>query len=405
MEDIIDTFQKSILEEVNKQRLELNKLSVLLHQNIEDNANIPNAIAPVVTLADIHRGVSALVDEKNCLSRKYAFLDTQYRSVIKENAMLEVQNTKMDAMLKGYLIKYQPAVPLVPIQVRELLASQNANQNRDMVANDPNRKQLPVVSDDSASDSDMDDHCRNGRNSKCNQVATKTQALRPVPKEEQHQASHSRSHQSRDSSPIEPPEPVQVIEVSDADTQLYVCSELECDEIFTRKSRFDYHMKGHAGAHGKYGQGNRTKLGIKVLPKRKPLNGLKSAPAAGKRIKPKVRKQSRTGTKSASIVNKKRSRIVQDETGDEKEFICVIARCGKQFATKIQLQRHVQRHPENAKFCCNHKGCEKKFGFKADFKRHVLIHTGDRPFVCTAVGCTQKFTLKGNLLFHMKHLH
>lgn len=381
MEDVINAFQKSILEEVNKQRSELNKLSELIHQNIEDNANIPNAAAADVTLADINRSVSALVEEKNCLSRKYAFLDTQYRGLIKENALLEAQNAKTDAMLKGYLIKYQPVVPLVPIQPSGPMASQSSHQNRDLV--------------EYTSDSDTDD---NGHN---DQVATTTQASHL------HQSSHRGPNENRDSASWqEPPQSaVQIIEVSDADTQLYVCSELNCNEIFTRKSRFDYHMKGHAGAHGKSDQASRAKPRTMVLAKRKPLKGMKITPAAEKRTK-KVRKQSKTGTNSASIAgNEKRNRIVPGETVDEKKFTCIIAGCGKQFATKLVLHQHVQRHPENARFFCGHNGCEKKFGFKTDFERHVRIHSGEKPFICPVVGCAQKFALKGNLSMHMKKLH
>lgn len=349
MDEVIATFQAKILEQANKQRAELDQLFVLLQKNINEKTSMTNEVASI-TLDDIYRGVSTLVDEKASLSRKYAFLGKQHRNVLSDNAWLRAQNAKLNDVLKSYLIKYQPNIPLVPIRQEGHVELQHDDQHRE---NGQNDDAMSIV----LLDSDSDDDDGDVETSNCNRSTV--QVLHPVElllNEGPHQTSDQQQHQDQE------PHSTQIIEVSEADTKLYVCSEINCNAIFTQKNRFNYHMKSHRSGASSTDQAVQKKIRSVATNRRSIKNG--KTPA----------KTDKKSTDAGTKRGRKSVRNVKGSPLKKQPFVCNISGCGKQFPKSLSLKRHSLRHPENAKYFCSINGCDRRYGYKVDFDRHLATH-------------------------------
>jgi len=74
--------------------------------------------------------------------------------------------------------------------------------------------------------------------------------------------------------------------------------------------------------------------------------------------------------------------------------------CGKGFATKDNLKRHLSIHTGRKLFSCQQ--CDYACADKSNLTKHVRIHTGERPFSCNHCDytCAQKGDLKKHIRTH-----
>lgn len=89
------------------------------------------------------------------------------------------------------------------------------------------------------------------------------------------------------------------------------------------------------------------------------------------------------------------------EKGRRNELICRY--CGKLFANKFVLKRHVAIHTGERAFPCHL--CKKSFIQKTDLQRHVATHSDARPFVCAVEDCERAHKTKKNLTGHIFRAH
>ncbi|XP_075118196.1 uncharacterized protein LOC142188990 [Leptodactylus fuscus] len=80
----------------------------------------------------------------------------------------------------------------------------------------------------------------------------------------------------------------------------------------------------------------------------------------------------------------------------EKPYLCL--ECRKCFARKSSLLQHQRRHRGEKPFSCSE--CGKCFIEKSSLFRHERIHTGERPYSCSE--CGKCFTQTTHLVKHLK---
>lgn len=85
----------------------------------------------------------------------------------------------------------------------------------------------------------------------------------------------------------------------------------------------------------------------------------------------------------------------------ERNFSC--ERCGRTFAEKTKLNRHMLTHTGERSFRCQFDGCSKAFSLEANLKSHIKTHTGEKPHKCQI--CDHAFSHPYNLRVHISRRH
>ncbi|XP_063437366.1 zinc finger protein 41-like [Mytilus trossulus] len=88
-------------------------------------------------------------------------------------------------------------------------------------------------------------------------------------------------------------------------------------------------------------------------------------------------------------LNSGRDRIMKETTCEE---------CGRTFATKFVLRRHMMSHTGERTHAC--PTCGKGFIGKQNMMVHLRVHTGEKPYKCSY--CGQQFSQYGTLYRHRK---
>ncbi|XP_075984102.1 uncharacterized protein LOC142981850 [Anticarsia gemmatalis] len=86
---------------------------------------------------------------------------------------------------------------------------------------------------------------------------------------------------------------------------------------------------------------------------------------------------------------------------DEVAVTYTCGLCPKSFPTWKKVYCHQRSH--NKTIVCTVDGCGKKFATKGDVEKHMRTHTGERPFKCP--DCTSTFTQRCSLRAHYEALH
>jgi uncharacterized Zn-finger protein len=75
----------------------------------------------------------------------------------------------------------------------------------------------------------------------------------------------------------------------------------------------------------------------------------------------------------------------------EIEVTADIQPCGKGFAERASLKKHLRTHSGKKPFPCPVAGCIMAFSTSNNMNRHRLIHDVVKPFVCNFAECGKAF--------------
>nr|CAR63535.1 putative transcription factor yin yang 2 [Angiostrongylus cantonensis] len=80
-------------------------------------------------------------------------------------------------------------------------------------------------------------------------------------------------------------------------------------------------------------------------------------------------------------------------------YPCFVEGCKSILRNRTALRKHAKVHAERRHSC---EQCGRRFAEKTKLNRHMLIHTGERAFRCEVDGCSRAFSLEANLKSHLK---
>jgi uncharacterized Zn-finger protein len=102
-------------------------------------------------------------------------------------------------------------------------------------------------------------------------------------------------------------------------------------------------------------------------------------------------------------IARKKRKLIEKETAvykhnTDRQFICSVETCRKQFLDNSKLRRHMLVHTGERPY--KWEFCGKKFSLDFNLRTHLRTHTGEKPYQCTYPGCNKRFTQSSNLQAH-----
>lgn len=89
------------------------------------------------------------------------------------------------------------------------------------------------------------------------------------------------------------------------------------------------------------------------------------------------------------------------ESGNgDARHICSFPGCGRTYARREHLKRHLKIHEGGAVLAC--RICGRRFHRKDHLKHHELAHTDDRPYLCAEPGCGRTYRQRCSLSQHQR---
>lgn len=106
-------------------------------------------------------------------------------------------------------------------------------------------------------------------------------------------------------------------------------------------------------------------------------------------------------------VMQQNKRVVEPTHSDVTPYVCPVATCRKEFASKQELRKHQVEHVENGKlYRCDYPNCNASFITASGLYKHRRMHsTSQRLFRCEYEGCSKVFATKHGLCLHQQNKH
>ncbi|XP_063388805.1 zinc finger protein 182-like isoform X2 [Cydia fagiglandana] len=112
--------------------------------------------------------------------------------------------------------------------------------------------------------------------------------------------------------------------------------------------------------------------------------------------------KTKTPDKILKVKVEEENRCKRTKTGDDDETVTFYCNdCDKSFDKYKKLYLHQRLH--NKKIFCPLDACGKKFATKGDMEKHIRTHTGEKPFKCKH--CKKSFAQRVSLRQHISNLH
>ncbi|XP_063628621.1 zinc finger and SCAN domain-containing protein 5A-like isoform X1 [Cydia splendana] len=112
--------------------------------------------------------------------------------------------------------------------------------------------------------------------------------------------------------------------------------------------------------------------------------------------------ETKTPDKILKVKVEEENRCKRTKTGDDDETVIFHCNdCDKSFDKYKKLYLHQRLH--NKKIFCPLDACGKKFATKGDMEKHIRTHTGEKPFKCKQ--CKKSFAQRVSLRQHISSLH
>ncbi|XP_071247504.1 oocyte zinc finger protein XlCOF6-like isoform X1 [Salvelinus alpinus] len=169
--------------------------------------------------------------------------------------------------------------------------------------------------------------------------------------------------------------------------KILICS--SCPEILKTREGLSYHEETHSGER-KYSCETCSKMFLTTVSLKTHMMSHKekdhSCTVCSQRF---------------SLAPALRKHMLVTHPGEMPEKHCICSVCGRCFAKRNHLYKHMRTHKEERPFSCD--VCGKKFNSSGNLSRHKRTHTGQKLYCCDL--CDKSFTQSGTLKTHKLNTH